>query len=83
MTTEYALACAKHKKEIETAVRSTQFSHARQGTGCWRDVVYIYHFDQKSPTGVVLACGGDASIVDQIIRKFRQTSALSPTERAS
>lgn len=68
-------------QEIEAAVRDPNFSHARQGDGCWRDVVWIYHRDPKSPSGVTLAVGGDSAVVDPIIRKMRQTSALSPTER--
>lgn len=67
--------------EIEAAVRHENFSHARRGDGCWRDVVWIYHRDEKSPSGFTLAVGGDASVVDPIIRSARQTSALSPTER--
>jgi len=69
------------KEAIEAAVRNPNFSHARQGTGCWRDVVYIYHRDANSPSGVILACGGDSAIADPIIRQFQRTSALSPTER--
>lgn len=67
--------------EIEAAVRDPNFSHARQGDGCWRDVVWIYHRDQNSPSGFKLAVGGDQSMVDPIIRSVRSTSALSPTER--
>lgn len=67
--------------EIEAAVRHPNFSHARQGDGCWRDVVWIYHRDVNSPSGVRLAASGDQSVVDPIIRAVRQTSALSPTER--
>ena len=67
--------------EIEAAVSHPDFSHSRQGSGCWRDLVYIYHRNPKSPTGVTLAMSGDASIVDPIIRRLRNTSALSPTER--
>lgn len=68
-------------QEIEAAVRHPNFSHARQGTGCWRDLVWIYHRDPASPTGVKCAVGGDSAIVDPIIREVRRTSALSPTER--
>ena len=68
-------------QEIEAAVRDPMFSHARQGDGCWRDVVWIYHRDHASPSGYKLAVGGDSAVVDPIIRSVRQTSALSPTER--
>lgn len=69
------------REQIEAAVRNPMFSHARQGTGCWRNLVWIYHRDLNSPSGVTLAVGGDASMVDPIIREFQHTSALSPTER--
>lgn len=68
-------------QEIEAAVRDSAFSHARQGDGCWRNTVWIYHRDPKSPSGYRLAVGGDSSVVDPIIRAVRKTSALSPTER--
>ena len=68
-------------EQIEAAVRDPAFSHARRGDGCWRDVVWVYHRDPKSPSGVTLAVGGDASVVDPIIRAVRHSSALSPTER--
>ena len=69
------------KEQIEEAVRDPKFSHARRGDGCWRDVVWVYHRDFKSPSGYTLAVGGDAAIVDPIIREVRSTSALSPAER--
>jgi len=72
---------AATREQIETAVRDPKFSHARQGTGCWRDLVWIYHRDFKSPSGFTLAAGGEASFVDPIIREIQNTSALSPTER--
>lgn len=68
-------------QQIEEAVVDPNFSHARQGDGCWRDLVWIYHRDEKSPSGFKLAVGADASIADPIIRRVRRTSALSPTER--
>lgn len=68
-------------EQIEAAVRDPNFSHARRGDGCWRDVVWVYHRNVKSPSGYTLAVGGDASVVDPIIRRIQQTSALSPTER--
>lgn len=70
-------------EQIETAVRDPKFSHARRGDGCWRDLVWIYHRDFKSPSGFTCAAGADASVVDPIIREVRRTSALSPTERGS
>lgn len=71
---------AATREEIEAAVCDPKFSHARQGDGCWRDVVFIYHYDEASPSGFKLAVGGDQSVVDPIIREARQPSALSPVE---
>jgi hypothetical protein len=67
--------------EIEAAIRSPNFSHSRAGDGCWRDVRWIYHRDSASPSGVSLACAGDAAVVEPILRALRNTSPLSPTER--
>jgi hypothetical protein len=63
------------------AIAHENFSHSRQGTGCWRDVVWIYHRDKTSPSGVRLVASGDAQDVDPILRNYRNTSPLSPTER--
>lgn len=68
-------------QEIRDAVAHPDFSHARRGDGCWRDIVWIYHRNENSPSGFTLAVGGDASVVDPIIREIRRTSALSSTER--
>lgn len=65
----------------EEAIRSPDFSHARNGDGCWRNVVWIYHRDRSSPTGVKLAIGVDATVADPLLRALQRTSALSPTER--
>lgn len=68
-------------EQIEAAIRDPNFSHSRAGDGCWRDVRWIYHRDPESPTGVKLAIGGDAAVVEPLIRSIRSTSPLSPTER--
>jgi len=66
-------------EELRAALTSSKFSHARSRNFCgW--VTHIYHRDPESPTGVRLACGGDAKIVDPLIRELRKTSPLSPTE---
>lgn len=65
---------------IADAIKSPKFSHSRAGNGCWRNVRWIYHFDPLSPSGVKLAASGDASIVEPLLREFRNTSPLSPTE---
>lgn len=69
---------------LTDAINSPNFSHARQGTGCWRDVVYIYHRDPSSPSGVKLAEIEEnytAAEADALLRSRRNTSPLSPTER--
>lgn len=66
---------------VREAITHPSFSHARAGSGCWRDVRWIYHRDKSSPSGVSLVAGGDASEVEPILRETRNTSPLSPTER--
>jgi hypothetical protein len=65
----------------EEAIHHPNFSHCRQGDGCWRDIVWIYHRDHNSPSGVKLAASGESAVVDPLVRAIRRTSALSPTER--
>lgn len=69
------------QEDIEAAIANPAFSHSRAGDGCWRDVRWIYHRDSTSPSGVKLACAGDAKVVEPILRRLRDTSPLSPTER--
>jgi hypothetical protein len=66
--------------EVAAAIESPAFSHSRAGTGCWREVRWIYHHDPASPSGVKLAAAGDASIVEPLLRSLRGTSPLSPSE---
>ena len=68
-------------EQIEAAIRDPKFSHSRAGDGRWRDVRWIYHFDTESPTGVKLAIGSDAGVVEPLLRTVQRTSPLSPTER--
>jgi hypothetical protein len=63
------------------AINHPNFSHARQGKGLWRDIVWIYHFDKESPSGVILVSSGQSSEVDPILRAVKHTSPLSPDER--
>lgn len=69
------------REQIEAAIRSPNFSHARAGDGCWRDVRWIYHRHPYSPSGFLIVAGGDSETVEPILRSIRQTSPLSPTER--
>ena len=66
---------------VSEAINHPNFSHARQGKGCWREIVYIYHRDKSSPSGVSLAASGKTSEVDPILRNIENTSPLSPDER--
>jgi hypothetical protein len=67
--------------EIKEAIEHPKFSHARQGDRCWRDVIWIYHFDSDSPSGVKLVSSGYTAEVEPMLRKIQKTSQLSPTER--
>jgi hypothetical protein len=66
---------------VADAIASPNFSHARAGSGCWRDVVWLYHRDPESPSGFTLAASGDKSEVEPLLRARRNTSPLSPEER--
>ncbi len=66
---------------IRAAIESPLFSHARAGDCIYTGCVLIYHREPDSPSGVKLACVGDAEMVDPLVREIRNTSALSPTER--
>ena len=65
------------------AITHKNFSHTRRGDGCWRDVVWIYHYDPASPSGVTLAEHDKATAneIEALVREIRFTSPLSPTER--
>jgi len=64
----------------EELLNSPNFSHTRKGDGCWRDVIWIYHFDAASPSHVKLAGSTDEKVFGQVTRKPRYASPLSPTE---
>lgn len=66
-------------KKIVRAIKSPHFQHARQRNWCG-GVVTIYHRDPSSPSGVRGVAGGRPDLVDPLIRKYRDTSPLSPTE---
>ncbi len=74
------LASAASEVSVADAIASPDFSHARAGDGCWRTVVWIYHRDHKSPSGVSLVASGDKSIVEPLLRNRRNASPLSPDE---
>jgi len=68
--------------EVRSAIDSEMFSHARQRSWCRVEIVYIYHRDPVSPSGVRLAASTteeDTEALDYL-RSRRGTSPLSPTE---
>jgi hypothetical protein len=70
---------------LKDAINSPAFSHARQGDRCWRDVVWIYHRDPVSPSGVKLADIDHPYTKEEAdaLLRTRGTSPLSPTERVA
>ena len=67
-------------KELEVAIVSPLFSHSRARKWCGVWLVYIYHHDVASPTGIVLAKSGPEDIAVGLLTKHGRTSPLSPTE---
>jgi hypothetical protein len=63
----------------EQLVNDARFSHTRIGYGCWRDVVWIYFHDSKSPSGVTRA-GSTTEPVLESVRRPRYACPLSPVE---
>ncbi len=67
-------------KTIVLALRSEKFSHARFDPR-FGGLTHIYHRNPQSPTGVYHSATGPSMFVDKMIRRYRNTSPLSPTER--
>lgn len=68
-------------RDMVRAVRSPHFQLARARTSLsGYPTVLIYRRDANSPSGKRLDGAGPAVIVDRLLRKYRNTSALSPTE---
>lgn len=62
-------------------VNHPNFHHTRAGTGCWREVAWIYHRCEDSPSGFILV----GSTSEAILRQCHIPAyalPLSPTERA-
>lgn len=70
----------EHLAEIRAAITDSRFSHARNRSWCGAEITWIYHRDPASPTGVKLASGGEASVVEPMMRELRKGGPLSPTE---
>jgi hypothetical protein len=68
-------------EQCRQAILSDNFAYARLKPFCRVDRVLIYHRDPNSPSGFLLAAGGAPSVIDPMLREYRNTSALSPTER--
>lgn len=66
--------------EVSAWLSAKEFSHTRAGSGCWRGLVWIYHFDSRSPSGVRLIGGVAESQFDAIKGKPAGSAPLSPTE---
>jgi hypothetical protein len=69
------------------ALTSPKLSHTRAGSRIMRDSVLIYHYDARSPSGVMLAAGYDEKKFDAMFDACRaaglvrsSASPLSPTE---
>lgn len=66
-----------HRAAFIAAVAAPAYAYSRNRYG----MVFIYHRDPKSPTGVHCAIGsGDIAFADDVIREVRNNSPLSPTE---
>ena len=66
---------------IEEALASDGFSHARCRRWCGAMIVYVYHRDPESPSGVWLAASAvESPEIDGLFRKYNRPSPLSPTE---
>lgn len=69
-----------YPKEFEAAIKDPRFSHTRVRSWCGCQIVYAYHADAGSPSGVVLAAGLDERLAEPILRKHRKSGPLSPVE---
>jgi hypothetical protein len=78
-TQEKTISMSKLKALIR-AIRSPHFTHARTRRWCGQEIASIYHRDPKSPCGVLLQIGGDDAVVSFLLRRYKNTSPLSPTE---
>jgi hypothetical protein len=80
LTGGMAMADGRTVDGCSELLNDQKFSHTRIGTGCWREVIWIYHFDDNSPTRVKLAGSTDETILAQVTNRPRHSSPLSPTE---
>lgn len=72
---------------IREALLDQKFSHSRFRRWCGVGIVYIYHRDATSPSGVLLVAGAEESIFEAVYAEqiacggIRSSAApLSPTE---
>ena len=72
------MACTH--QDIVAAVTSPKFSHTRYRRFACADLVYVYHRDPTSPSGVKLAVMSDQDVVESILSQHRKAMPLSPTE---
>jgi len=69
-----------HLKQLIRDIRSPLFTHARTRNWCGAEIATIYHRAGSSPSGVLGQSGGDDSLVAFLLRRYKRTSPLSPTE---
>lgn len=72
---------------VRLALLDPKLSHTRQRNWCGASIIYVYHRDQTSPSGVMLAVGIDEDQFNVIYNELRAAglissskSPLSPTE---
>lgn len=65
------------REEVAALANDPAFSHTRMGDGCWRDVVWIYHSDQDSPSGVTLA----GATTKEVWRELKRQAPLQAWTR--
>lgn len=70
----------KDRREMIAAIQDPAFSHSRAGDRLYRGYTLIYHHCPTSPSGVHLSGAYPSDTADPLIREFRSTSPLSPTE---
>lgn len=72
---------------VRAALLDPKLSHTRQRSWCGASIIYVYHRDSTSPSGVMLAVGIDEEQFNVIYNELRAAglissnkSPLSPTE---
>jgi hypothetical protein len=69
--------------KLKAAITHPNYSHSRTRYFMGEGYTTVYHRDYESPSGVMSAAYGPASMIDPLLRQFRHDSPLSPTEGLS